>query len=168
MPQSKPPMGSRRKSREAALQVLYQIDLSGEEPEQALKSYFQYLSESEEVAEFAHELVRGWALHRDAIDAKIREVSRHWRLERMARVDRNVLRLGAWELGERRDVPRAVVLDEAVEVAKRFGTEESGAFVNGVLDRIADDLGRNDEDRAAPAAEAAADAAPSSDEPKDA
>jgi N utilization substance protein B len=62
----------------------------------------------------------------------------------MTRVDRNVLRLGAWELAHRRDVPRPVILDEAVEVAKRFGTEESGAFVNGVLDRIADDCGRTE------------------------
>ena len=62
----------------------------------------------------------------------------------MTRVDRNVLRMGAWELLERADVPRAVILDEAVEVAKRFGTEESGAFVNGVLDRIAENLGRTD------------------------
>ncbi len=63
----------------------------------------------------------------------------------MTRVDRNLLRLGAWELVKKPDVPRAVVLDEAVELAKRFGTEESGAFVNGVLDRIADDCGRADE-----------------------
>ncbi|HEY3236115.1 MAG TPA: transcription antitermination factor NusB, partial [Polyangiaceae bacterium] len=68
----------------------------------------------------------------------------NWRLERMTRVDRNVLRIGAWELLSRSDVPRAVILDEAVELAKRYGTEESGAFVNGVLDRIADDCGRFD------------------------
>ena len=65
----------------------------------------------------------------------------------MARVDRNVLRLGAWELKKSQEVPRAVILDEAVELAKRFGSEDSGAFVNGVLDRIAEDLGRVDKDR---------------------
>jgi len=65
----------------------------------------------------------------------------------MARVDRNVLRLGAWELQRSTEVPRAVILDEAVELAKRFGSEESGSFVNGVLDRIASDLGRIDRDR---------------------
>jgi N utilization substance protein B len=68
----------------------------------------------------------------------------------MTRVDRNVLRMGAWELIARADVPRAVILDEAVEVAKRFGTEESGAFVNGVLDRIAENLGRTDTPSAVP------------------
>ena len=67
--------------------------------------------------------------------------------ERMSRVDRNLLRLGAWELVARKDVPRAVILDEAVELAKAYGTEESPAFVNGVLNRVADDVGRRDEDR---------------------
>jgi len=70
--------------------------------------------------------------------------SANWRIERMARVDRNVLRLGAWELLHRRDVPRAVVLDEAIEIAKAFGTDESSAFVNGVLNRIAETVGRKD------------------------
>jgi N utilization substance protein B len=82
------------------------------------------------------------------LDARITRASTNWRIERMTRVDRNLLRLGAWELVQKADVPRAVVLDEAVELAKRFGTEESGAFVNGVLDRIADDCGRKDEPRA--------------------
>ncbi len=142
MQQSKP-MGSRRKGREAALQILYQIDLSGEEPAQAIAFYFEFLSESDEVIEFAGELVRGWAANRDAIDAKIREVSRHWRLERMARVDRNVLRLATFELLFLPDVPRRVTLNEAVELAKRFGDEDSSAFVNGVLDRIASDTAKS-------------------------
>ena len=77
-------------------------------------------------------------------DEQIKKASQNWRLERMTRVDRNVLRIGAWELLARADIPRAVILDEAVEIAKRFGTEESGAFVNGVLDRIAENLGRHD------------------------
>jgi N utilization substance protein B len=75
----------------------------------------------------------------------------------MTRVDRNLLRLGAWELVERSDVPRAVVIDEAVELAKRFGTEESSAFVNGVLDRVADDCGRQDEPRTLPQTAASGD-----------
>jgi transcription antitermination protein NusB len=137
------PMGSRRRGREAALQVLYQVDLSGEEPAQALSAYFEYLSEGDEAQEFAGELVRGWAANRDAIDAKIREVSRHWRLERMARVDRNVLRLATFELLYLPDVPRRVTLNEAVELAKRFGDEDSSAFVNGVLDRIASDTDKS-------------------------
>jgi transcription antitermination protein NusB len=135
-------MGSRRKAREAALQMLFQIDLSGEDPERAIELYKQYLGEAVDADEYAIELVRGCAAARDAIDARIREVSRHWRLERMARVDRNVLRLAAFELLHMPGVPRKVTLNEAVELAKRFGDEDSPAFINGVLDRIASDLGK--------------------------
>ena len=133
-------MGSRRRAREAALQVLYQIDLTAEDAEPALELYFQYLTAGDDAREFAGELVRGCTANRDAIDAKIREVSRHWRLERMARVDRNILRLATFELLFLADVPRKVTLNEAVELAKRFGDEDSPAFVNGVLDRIASEL----------------------------
>ena len=135
-------MGSRRKAREAAVQMLFQIDLSGEDPARAVELYKQYLGESDDADEFAIELVRGCCAERDSIDAKIREVSRHWRLERMARVDRNILRLAAYELLHMPAVPRKVTLNEAVELAKRFGDEDSPAFVNGVLDRIASDLGK--------------------------
>ena len=135
-------MGSRRKAREAAVQMLFQIDLSGEDPARAIELYKQYLGEADEADEFAIELVRGCCAEREAIDAKIREVSRHWRLERMARVDRNILRLAAYELLHLAEVPRKVTLNEAVELAKRFGDEDSPAFVNGVLDRIASDLGK--------------------------
>jgi N utilization substance protein B len=133
-------MGSRRKAREAAVQVLYQIDLSGEDPGPALELFFKYLTVGDEARAFADELVRGCVARREAIDAKIREVSRHWRLERMARVDRNILRLATFELLFLPDVPRKVTLNEAVELAKRFGDEDSPAFVNGVLDRIAGEV----------------------------
>jgi transcription antitermination protein NusB len=132
--------GSRRKAREAAVQVLYQLDQSPDDPERALELFFQHLAPGDDAREFAGELVRGCMQQREAIDAKIREVSRHWRLERMARVDRNVLRLATFELLFLPEVPRKVTLNEAVELAKRFGDEDSPAFVNGVLDRIASDL----------------------------
>lgn len=92
--------------------------------------------------EYAETLVAGVTRDRSEVDARIARASEHWRLERMTRVDRNVLRIGAWELLYRTDVPAAVILDEAVELAKRFGTEDSGAFVNGVLSRVAEDCGR--------------------------
>jgi N utilization substance protein B len=133
---------SRRKAREAAVQMMYQLDLSGEDPEKAVTLYQQYLGQAEDADEFAIELVRGCAAALDEIDAKIREVSKHWRLERMARVDRNILRLATYELLKLPEVPRRVTLNEAVELAKRFGDENSPAFVNGVLDRIASDLGK--------------------------
>lgn len=135
-------MASRRKAREAALQMLFQIDLSGEDPEQAIALYQQCLGESQDADDFALELVRGWAQKRDVVDAKVREVSQHWRLERMARVDRNILRLATFELLGMPSIPAKVTLNEAVELAKRFGDEQSPAFVNGVLDRIASDLAK--------------------------
>ena len=141
-------MGTRRKAREAALQVLYQIDTAGvpaDGVEQAIGSFFELYDESDdrEAREFAEKLVRGCAAQLEVIDAKIRDVSRHWRIERMARVDRNVMRLAVYELMALADVPRRVTLNEAVELAKRFGDENSASFVNGVLDRIASELGKD-------------------------
>lgn len=135
--------GSRRRGREAALQMVFQIDMSGVSLEQALSSYWMYLSANREGEAFANALVRGWAESRDRIDDVIREVSQHWRIERMAKVDRNILRLATYELMELSDVPRRVTLNEAVELAKRFGSEGSAGFVNGVLDRIASDLSKD-------------------------
>lgn len=135
-------MGSRRKGREAALQMLYQMDVSGVSAEQAIRYYWATLATSREGEEFANALVRGYADARESIDETIRGVSQHWRLERMTRVDRNILRLATYELTSLADVPRRVTLNEAVELAKRFGSEGSPGFVNGVLDRIATDLGK--------------------------
>jgi N utilization substance protein B len=126
--------------------MLFAIDAGGTDVERAIAEFWRELPGDAEDRAYADEAVRGVHAALASIDERIAKSSTNWRLERMARVDRNVLRLGVWELSDRRDVPRAVALDEAVELAKRFGTEESGAFVNGVLDRIADDLGRKDED----------------------
>jgi len=140
-------MGARRKGREAALQILYQVDTSEVSPEDALRTFWTHLGPTpeggmSEAQDFANVLVRGWAKSREAIDAKIKDVSHHWRLERMARVDRNILRLATFELLEMPDIPARVTLNEAVELAKRFGGEGSAKFVNGVLDRIATDVGK--------------------------
>ncbi len=120
--------------------MLFQMDVSEVSSEQAVQSFWAHLGPSREGEEFANELVRGWAEQREKIDQIIREVSQHWRLERMAKVDRNILRLATFELMAMDDVPRRVTLNEAVELAKRFGSEGSAGFVNGVLDRIASDL----------------------------
>ena len=95
---------------------------------------------------FARELVAAASQHAAQVDALIGAASKNWRIDRMSRVDRNILRLGACELVAFRDVPVKVVINEAVELAKRFGTAESSAFVNGVLDRIASAVGRHPED----------------------
>jgi N utilization substance protein B len=143
-------MGARRSGREAALKMLFQMEASGAEVEQVIALFWRSFGEDVEEIEgrgYADAAVRGIAETLAKVDAEITKASAHWRIERMARVDRNVLRLGAWELANRTDVPRAVVLDEAIELAKEFGTEESSAFVNGVLNRIAETLGRTDTDR---------------------
>lgn len=138
-------MGARTTSREAALQMLFAYEVSGgSDGEQTIAAFWRETPGDPEGRAYADALVRGVVGDLQEVDRVITVASTNWRLARMARVDRNVLRLGTWELRESRDVPRAVVIDEAVELAKRFGGEESGAFVNGVLDRIAGDLGRHD------------------------
>ena len=136
-------MGSRRQAREAALQMLYGIDVTGERVDAAIIRYWSTLGGDATADEFANQLVRGCAEKREAVDEVIGRVSQHWRLERMARVDRNILRLATYELEALEDIPRNVTLDEAVELAKRFGDAESPAFVNGVLDRIAREIGKD-------------------------
>jgi len=140
-------MGARTSGREAALKMLFGLEASGADPESAIALFWREFGGDAEFRPYADESVRGTMAERDELDLKIRRASENWRLERMTRVDRNVLRLGTWELCHRMDVPRAVILDEAVELAKRYGSEESGAFVNGVLNQIADHLGRADLDR---------------------
>lgn len=135
-------MGLRRKGRESALQMLYQMDLSGVPADAVPRLYWDNLAASVEGEEFANELVAGVAREDVRIDETIRRVSENWRVERMARVDLSILRLGTYELIAMGDVPRRVTLNEAVELAKRFGHENSASFVNGVLDRIANDVGK--------------------------
>lgn len=135
-------MGARTTAREAALQMLFALDAQNSSSERVITQFWRETPGDAEGRPFADETVRGVSESRDSIDAIISQASQNWRIERMTRVDRNVLRIGTFELRDRLDIPRAVVLDECVELAKRFGTEDSGKFVNGVLERIADDLGR--------------------------
>jgi N utilization substance protein B len=137
-------MGARTTAREAALQMLFAIEASDGDPDRAIDDFWREVPGDAEGRAYADEMVRGVRARLAELDTQLARASKNWRLERMTRVDRNVLRLGAWELEQKPDVPRAVVLDEAVELAKRFGSEESGPFVNGVLDRVADELGRKD------------------------
>jgi N utilization substance protein B len=125
--------------------MLFQLEASNVTPDQAIDLFWRTFEANPDGRAYADAVLRGVAEQLGAIDEKITTASKNWRLERMSRVDRNLLRLGTWELMFRADVPRAVVLDEAVELAKSYGTDESSSFVNGVLDRIADDVGRKDE-----------------------
>jgi N utilization substance protein B len=130
----------RHRSREAALQALYAADMAGEPDLARAEASLDALGEHFELPSgaraFAKELVLGVAQHREAIDARIGAASSRWRLERMAAVDRNVLRLAAYEIVFA-GVPREVAIDEAVELARRFGDDASPRFVNGVLDALA-------------------------------
>ena len=130
----------RTKARERALQALYQIDVAAEGIDDALARFWKSFEPVEkEVMDLADVLVRGVAGHRRSVDETIERVSTHWRLDRMAKVDRNVLRLAVYELLET-EVPVKVVINEAIELGKKFGSESSGAFVNGVLDKVASGL----------------------------
>ena len=141
--------GSRRRARELALQVLHQVDVQPElDAAVALSRFYGDLSVGEDGAQeneapsdsearaYAETIVRGVAGERAGIDQRITSASKNWRLERMSVVDRNVLRICVFELFHTGDVPPKVAINEAIEVAKRFGEKESSAFVNGVLDRV--------------------------------
>ena len=131
-------MGSRTKARECALQALYQLDLSGGTPADALADLWAHFEPvDEDTKAFAEALVRGAQREQAAIDQLIQRTSTNWKLERMARVDRNILRLAVYEILKRADVPVKVTLNEAIELSKKYGAEESSAFVNGILDSIA-------------------------------
>jgi N utilization substance protein B len=131
---------ARRRAREYALQVLYEIDQTGMEADAALRALGRSAEQSER--EFADRLVRGAVARLPEVDQLIELASTNWRLSRMPLVDRNLLRLAAYELLACPDVPASVSINEAVELAKRFGEKDSRAFVNGILDRIAAETGR--------------------------
>jgi N utilization substance protein B len=128
-------MGPRRDARERALQALYQLDMAGSEPDWAA------VEEPGEVVGFARELVEGVGAQRERIDALIAACAEHWRLPRLSRVDLNLLRLATFELLARPEIPSSVTINEAIEIARRYGSEDSAAFVNGVLDHVAATLG---------------------------
>jgi N utilization substance protein B len=133
-------IGRRTRARERALQALYQIDVAAAGIDEAMTSFWRSFEPTErEVQELAEQLVRGVAIDRREVDELIEGVSTNWRLDRMAKVDRNVLRLAVWEL-VKGDAPVKVIINEAIELGKKFGSESTGAFVNGVLDTIAQRL----------------------------
>ncbi|MCL2823270.1 MAG: transcription antitermination factor NusB [Polyangiaceae bacterium] len=136
-------MGARTSGRQAALQMLFGVDGSPSvSAEKTIRTFWREFEADPEGRPYADSLVRGVLANLQRVDEVIRMSSTNWRLERMARVDRNLLRIAAYELLELPSVPRAVILDEAIEMAKVFGSEDSGSFVNRVLDRVAEETGR--------------------------
>jgi len=127
-------VGLRRRARELALQLLYQFELTGEPVAEIQARFEDWNSAAKPARRFAGELVDGALSHMEEIDAALGRQTANWRLERLAAVDRNILRLAIYELLYVTDTPPPVVLDEAIEIAKKYGAEESARFVNGVLD----------------------------------
>ena len=141
-------MGMRRKGRELALQALYQVDLCGDESGSAVRTFWEHCEAPTDARIFGEDLVGGVLEERARIDELIAASSDNWRLGRLSHVDRNILRVATYELLCRCDVPASVAIDEAIEIAKRFGSDESPTFVNGVLDQIAVTVGAKARQRA--------------------
>ncbi len=132
-------MRKRTKAREYVVQMLYQVDITGGNWQETLKNFWEFNEQeniSAELKEFSAELLGGVAAHMQEIDKKISKYAANWQLERMAFVDRNIMRLGCFELIFREDIPPKVAINEAVELAKKYSGSESGKFVNAILDQI--------------------------------
>lgn|SRR5512143_34239 len=136
-------MGTRRKSRELTLQMLFQSDMGKQSPEQVQESFWAERKDAdEEVRGFADDLFRVASERLGEIDALIEKHAAHWRIDRMATVDRNVLREAVAEFLAYPSMPKAVVINEALEIARKFSSPEAVTFINGVLDSLAKELGR--------------------------
>ena len=128
---------SRRKSRERALQILYQIEFTNQRKKEVVPSFFTSLGSHNTVDDFADRLVQGVAQYKREIDRLLKDYSEHWTLERLSSVDRNILRMGIFEILWCNDIPFKVSINEAIELGKKFGAEKSASFINGILDKIA-------------------------------
>ena len=129
-------MGKRTKARECAVQMLYQWDLTREPMDRVIGLFWQIRTSTDETQKSAERLARGAQRTVGTLDEAITKASTNWRFERIAAVDRNILRIGAYELMKEPETPASVIIDEAVEMAKRFGEADSPPFVNGVLDAV--------------------------------
>ena len=129
-------MGKRRKSREFALQALYRWDITRKDDNKTIAQFRDHFSQRKEKDEFAERIALGVLEHVREIDQLIEEYSENWRLDRMPIIDRNILRMATFELLYCEDIPPKVTLNEAIELGKRYGSEDSGSFINGILDRI--------------------------------
>ncbi len=129
----------RRRSREYALQILFQLDMTGSEFNEDVWNEFWEGNEEEdaEIKKFTLEVVKNTRDHLHEIDETIKKAAEHWSIDRMAVIDRNILRAAAYELIFRKDIPPSVTINEALEIAKKYSTEDSAPFINGILDRIA-------------------------------
>jgi transcription antitermination factor NusB len=138
-------MRRRTRAREIAVQFLYQIDLRGDEVLDDLAPFLEQETKDREIQEFGLRLVTGTYNVRDELDERLKAVARNWDLKRMAVVDRNILRMSIFELLYCDDIPPKVTINEAIELGKKYSTANSGAFINGILDRVKDEAARERE-----------------------
>ena len=129
-------MGKRRAARELALKFLYQAEFNSNSPDSELNSFFERANVSEEIQDFTQALIKNIFFHKKEVDGLLKKISANWVPDRMAMIDKNILRLGICELLFDSTTPPKVVINEAVEIAKKFGTEESPDFINGILDKV--------------------------------
>jgi transcription antitermination protein NusB len=130
-------VGKRHQARELALKVLFQLESSGDDPEEVLSYHAAEGAATPDVANFALQLIRGVIANRERLDVILSETSEHWKLEQMAKVDRIILRIAVYEIVIDRRVPTKAAINESIELAKTFSGDEAGRFVNGILGRVA-------------------------------
>ena len=130
------PLRKRTRARELALRALYLIDVRGPGVQEEVARFLESETDDHDVLSFARELVGGCSRRRDELDERIAAIAENWRIQRMAVVDRNILRIGAYEMLALPDIPPKVSINEAIDLAKKYSTADSGAFVNGILDRL--------------------------------
>jgi transcription antitermination factor NusB len=130
-------MGNRRKARELVLEALYRVEVTQDDPDEVIRDIFLRREQNPEIKEFSSHLFRATTNHMKEIDALIAEYVENWDLSRMAMLDKNILRFAICELLYVKGIPVKVTLNEAIEIAKRYSTQDSGRFINGVIDRIA-------------------------------
>lgn len=133
-------MGQRRKAREDTLRILFRLEFENKQIEKTLDQYWKSKKASEEIKEYSTWLVNGVISDQAKIDNIIQQVSEHWRISRMALVDRNILRMAVFELLYEENIAPAIVINEAIEIAKKYSGEEAATFVNGILDAVRKDL----------------------------
>ncbi len=134
-------MGKRRKARESALQILFQLEFNAADPEDVIRGFWEHQKAGDDVKEYAAWLVRGIREGQEEVDGAIQAASEHWRIPRMAVVDRNILRIAVFEMLRSKTLVPAIVINEAIEIAKRYSGEEASLFINGILDAVRKTLG---------------------------
>ena len=133
-------MGKRRRARELAVQVLFHLEFSIDDPNEAVDLIYDKFNSQKSIKSFSKELVSGICENKKELDKLISSASKNWRIDRMSYLDRSILRLATFEILFMKDIPPKVSMDEAVEIGKKFGSKDSGSFVNGLLDNIYNNL----------------------------